>query len=275
MLSRLLVTALLMCGQPIETTFARADFHYTDIKIVDGTDKISGSGHDSGIQYISPDPFTGPEYMASLNGLCFTASADRFEYSVCPFHNVTQRRVTGGRPTLLGVWGDWDSANIGANPRMLFFRGQACGQATRRATIEVIPGSPDDFRVDADSIDESPACHFNMRFHVPFPSELLTFNLISRKAVSGDRTESSSASGAVFTAATTTTTPQYVDATKSQSPGHAQTAGTPHGPSRLHGAAATASSSSVSGSASGEPTELMKTLSKALEEVRPQSWIAA
>jgi hypothetical protein len=272
MLYNLFVVVALMSGYPIAKISVRADFHYTDIKIVDGTDKISGSGHDSGIQYISPDPFTGPEYMASLNGLCFTASADRFEYSVCPFHNITQRRVTGGRPTLLGVWGDWESTNNGDIHRMLFFRGQACGQGTRKATVEVIPNSADDFRVDPDSIDESPACHFNLRFHVPFPSELLAFNVIQRKAVSEGRV-GSSASGSGSAASP----PQYVESVNSGSAGRMHNTGAPHGPSRLHNTVAagavaagvgTSPSSASASVGPAEPTELLKSLSSALQEVR-------
>lgn len=134
----------------------------------------------------------GPQYLSILNTQCYFVSVDRFEYSLCPFQNVTQRRVTGGKPTLLGVWGTWtepevnsetalstpgaidttvispdsSSANtqsrnnnedINMNPTMTFTRGQSCGQTTRTVNVEVIADS-EDFYIDPTSVEEAPTC---------------------------------------------------------------------------------------------------------------------
>eukprot|EP00428_Durinskia_dybowskii_P061162 CAMPEP_0170383032 /NCGR_PEP_ID=MMETSP0117_2-20130122/15262_1 /TAXON_ID=400756 /ORGANISM="Durinskia baltica, Strain CSIRO CS-38" /LENGTH=158 /DNA_ID=CAMNT_0010638715 /DNA_START=164 /DNA_END=640 /DNA_ORIENTATION=- len=54
---------------------------------------------------------TGPPALAFLKGSCFMGSFDRYEYSLCPFQNVTQRRTTAVKPQLLGVWGNWRTTN--------------------------------------------------------------------------------------------------------------------------------------------------------------------
>ena len=44
----------------------------------------------------------GPESLFFLDGLCFQSAFEKYEYSVCPFQNVTQRRLTNARSVLLG-----------------------------------------------------------------------------------------------------------------------------------------------------------------------------
>ena len=77
-----------------------------NIKIVPGVDRKSDKDENK-LEFVPPDPMYGPRSLYFLKGSCFTGSFDRFEYSVCPFHNVTQRRSTALKPTLIGVWGNW------------------------------------------------------------------------------------------------------------------------------------------------------------------------
>lgn len=84
------------------------------VKIVEGiekysTDTTAGTFTDStSLPYVQPDPFTGPSSLYFLTNRCFMTSAERWEFFVCPFHNVTQRRVLGAKLNLLGVWGQWN-----------------------------------------------------------------------------------------------------------------------------------------------------------------------
>lgn len=170
-----------------------------NVKVIEGVDGAgvvgSGANSDSGLDPLQshPDPMYGPEALFPLAGQCFCEGADRMDYCLCPFRNVTMRRVTGGRATLLGVFGSWlenrpaheaasePSAAAGAatiavsgagNLVMEFFRGQGCGQGARRTSVEIVPDSAD-YSVDAASIEENPACHTQMRLRVPLPRELL------------------------------------------------------------------------------------------------------
>jgi hypothetical protein len=155
------------------------------VKVIEGVDVagVVGSGmNDAGIDPTQAHPETmhGPEALFPLSGLCFCESADRMEYCVCPFRNVTMRRVTGGRATVLGVFGSWvghrssSSSPLGNdNLVMEFFRGQACGQGTRRVSVEIVPDAAE-YVLDAASIEENPACHTQMRLLVPLPRDLLT-----------------------------------------------------------------------------------------------------
>jgi hypothetical protein len=79
----------------------RASFGH-EIKIVDGVDKKGERGPFTGLSYNEPNGIYGPEGLYFLNGLCFLATADRYEYSVCPFQNITQRRLIGSSNSLLG-----------------------------------------------------------------------------------------------------------------------------------------------------------------------------
>ena len=76
------------------------------IKIVEGVDHPSIGVVDSS-QSIPPYPPLGPACLSFVLGSCFTlAKADRFEYTVCPFHNVTMKRSSiSSSSVLLGLWG--------------------------------------------------------------------------------------------------------------------------------------------------------------------------
>ena len=74
------------------------------IKIVDGVDTIASTMESITSAAITeeddiafPDPVYGPEELYFLNGRCFDATVDRFDYSICPFQNITQRRSIGQR----------------------------------------------------------------------------------------------------------------------------------------------------------------------------------
>lgn len=73
-----------------------------EIKVVDGIDKKGERGLINGLTYSEPDLLYGPESLFLLNGYCFLGSVDRYEYSICPFQNITQRRLIGPSATLLG-----------------------------------------------------------------------------------------------------------------------------------------------------------------------------
>ena len=75
------------------------------VKIVEGVDHPSIVVDSS--QIIPPYPPRGPACLSFVLGTCFTlAKADRFEYTVCPFHNVTMKRSSiSSSSVLLGLWG--------------------------------------------------------------------------------------------------------------------------------------------------------------------------
>jgi hypothetical protein len=81
-----------------------------NIRILEGIDKKADKD-DSKIDYVSPEPMSGPEALSFLSGSCFSSSFDRYEYSICPFQNVTQRRTTAVKPLLIGLWGNWKTTN--------------------------------------------------------------------------------------------------------------------------------------------------------------------
>ncbi len=137
-----------------------------EVKIVDGVDKKGERGPSTGLSYSQPDPFYGPEALTVLNGLCFTAAVERYEYSVCPFQNVTQRRLIGPSATLLGfpilnselillgVWGQWSTNETSQTyDTMMFTNGQTCGKKGRSVRLSLFCGHPN-FEIFPKSIIE-------------------------------------------------------------------------------------------------------------------------
>ena len=53
---------------------------------------------------IVPHKYYGPSSLRFLDGACFKKVASRFEYNVCPFQNITNRRVSSQRSSLIGKW---------------------------------------------------------------------------------------------------------------------------------------------------------------------------
>lgn len=83
------------------------------IKIIEGVAAVSNSHTASQINEnpgeLGPVPavLSGPEALYYLNTHCFNKNIDRYEYQICPFRYVTQRRVIGTHWQLLGKWGKW------------------------------------------------------------------------------------------------------------------------------------------------------------------------
>lgn len=125
-----------------------------EIKLVDGVDKKGERGPNNGLTFHEPDLLSGPESLFFLNGFCFFATQDRYEYSVCPFQNITQRRIIGPSATLLGVWGEWTRNETHQRyDSMTYSNGQTCGRKGRSVQLGLSCGHPT-FEVLAKSITE-------------------------------------------------------------------------------------------------------------------------
>ena len=116
-------------------------------KIVEGVDRKSDKD-DTTIPYVVPSAFSGPDSLSFLSGSCFTSSFDRYEYTLCPFQNVTQRRTTAMKPVLIGLWGEWKTTNshihaekIGAEKRKSKI-GEAATTEPVPATVPTAPADP-------------------------------------------------------------------------------------------------------------------------------------
>mmetsp|Transcript_11167 Transcript_11167/g.11595 ORF Transcript_11167/g.11595 Transcript_11167/m.11595 type:complete len:278 (+) Transcript_11167:60-893(+) len=145
-----------------------------EVKVVDGIDKKGERGSSSGLSYSEPEQISGPEALFSLNGHCFLASVDRYEYSVCPFQNITQRRVIGPSATLLGVWGQWSlNETYQVYDTMIYSNGQTCGRKGRSAKLVLSCGHPT-FEIFSKSVKESSTCEHEMILGIPLACNLLT-----------------------------------------------------------------------------------------------------
>ncbi|XP_064402305.1 N-acetylglucosamine-1-phosphotransferase subunit gamma-like [Halichondria panicea] len=86
---------------------------------------------------IDPAPLSGPDHFQKLNGECFKGKEKGYEYTVCPFQNVTQKEERSSWNSfhgVLGVWHEWIIENdtlIG----MHFTVGERCGLSDRESKV--------------------------------------------------------------------------------------------------------------------------------------------
>ena len=84
-----------------------------------------------------PSIFQGPDVLEPLVGKCFQLMENQYEYSVCPFRNVTQAETHGTRSLyILGIWDRYEiksSADI--LPELFYDNGTSCGHTTHRKSL--------------------------------------------------------------------------------------------------------------------------------------------
>lgn len=68
---------LLVLGAVVPTAYGEPAVIPKDAKIVEGTDRVSGTGIDQTLAYMTPDSFYGPEALYLLFGTCFTELVER------------------------------------------------------------------------------------------------------------------------------------------------------------------------------------------------------
>ena len=86
--------------------------------------------------------FSGPDLLAPLAGECLGAKDGTYEYSVCLFRNVTQRKWRQRRDaTVLGVWGHWGGSHEAFQQQgrnaMVFVGGDDCNGKARNTTVHL------------------------------------------------------------------------------------------------------------------------------------------
>lgn len=99
------------------------------VKISEGVDKPQAMGQSPDsvpLTFAPPAAFTGPQSLYFLRSACLRESFDRWEYEVCPFRNITQRRINGNKYYLLGVWGHWAEEQPHSFQHMLYDHGKGC-----------------------------------------------------------------------------------------------------------------------------------------------------
>lgn len=167
------------------------------IKIVDGapltssTPGSSSSSDSNTVISFPPRPFNGPSSLLFLSKICIPFSYERFEYTLCPFQNITQKRTIGNSIINLGSWGDWVTENKkedGSSVRTFspvpisnleyfklqkYTNGKSCGENDEKieSTIEFVCEYPTSKGLEVISLDDS-YCKFNFKLGVNAPCSL-------------------------------------------------------------------------------------------------------
>lgn len=174
-----------------------------NIKIVDGIDRVSEPNSldsESSTLNQPADLFSGPPALLFLSEYCFKTEFDRWEYNICPFHNVTQRRIAGQKYSLLGIWGRWIFESTSELDHHLpkrkyqimeFSDGKSCGDEInapllhtiltldcldpRNITSSPLSSSPSLDDVKISSVDDSHFCKYQMNLKLPISCDLLYY----------------------------------------------------------------------------------------------------
>lgn len=167
------------------------------IKIVDGAPltQTAPSAHstiDASItSALPPFPYVAPSSLYFLSNICLPYSYERFEYVLCPFQNITQRRTIGNHMINLGTWGHWvteDKRVEGSTTRSFtqinfkdlnkfklqrYTNGKACGDTENNieSTIEFVCEHPTPKGVEVLGLDDS-FCKFNFKVGINAPCTL-------------------------------------------------------------------------------------------------------
>jgi hypothetical protein len=139
-----------------------------DIRIVGGVEpevEIIPTPPAAPIATAQPEPPRGTAEMYDLYGRCFKVEVGVFEYSFCPFLNMTQRDTgTNGFWGVLGMYHGWDSS-LSNFTRMLFHQGYECGGIKRSGQVEFSCG---DSAFEVHDIQEPNMCNYTMKLRTPF-----------------------------------------------------------------------------------------------------------
>ena len=111
------------------------NYNWIPAKMTDGIDKLQGNHFTKEIVFNSPPrKAIGPPALMVLNQICINGNFDRFEYTVCPFHNITQKRVTSSQESLIGVFSRWSPYEVTDEMKISMNLEQAFAQNMRKGT---------------------------------------------------------------------------------------------------------------------------------------------
>lgn len=144
----------------------------------------SSSNHNNNIKgkIVPSSPFSGPESLMVLLNECFTTSHDKYEYRVCPFHNITQKRIVGNAWNLLGTYSNWfDNEGPDFKYRSTLYIGPQCGNDLNTSVVlEFVCSDISRDTIVQDYalaiIDDVLHCKYTMQLSVPLPCSLLDSN---------------------------------------------------------------------------------------------------
>ena len=127
---------------------------------------------------------------------------ENFEYQLCPFHNVTQRRLMAQSWQLLGVWNKWKHQGGGESKggAMMFTSDNSCAGEERSVQVNIHclspsaypPASSPDNGFFIIAVDESEACRHVIEFKTPLPCVLFKDVYSSSSSISSSSPSSSS-----------------------------------------------------------------------------------
>jgi hypothetical protein len=229
-----------------------------------------------------PRPMTGELALQTLYGRCFPFKERNYEYSFCPFHNITQKDVSaawGAFYGVLGVWDDWQDNGGQATPTsQLYSDGTECGFKRRLARVHISCGGSEPRVL---SVSEPSTCEYTFQFECPEACSTFVVNTTavaqakalaardapatpasSPPAVSTATTSSAiaTASSAQSTTSPTSNVPQH-GAVMSSAAAPSQSASCSSSP-KSHGSPATTTPTPGSGSSVPAPAAALSTFSR-------------
>ena len=131
-----------------------------------------------------PFPVSGPAVLQTVQGKCHDVQQHPFTYTVCPYHNVTQKlsySSAKGSSFVLGVWESLEYEG-GAVRGMRFTRGDECNGKPRQTYMQIECGK-DTWK--ARDPKEPTTCEYSVVLEVPIACEDLGDAAAARRVAGG------------------------------------------------------------------------------------------
>ena len=143
-----------------------------DIKLVHGAPNQTPlpSASLPPVPFRPPKPWSGPPAFEAfaVEPLCVTGTSLNYAYTVCPFHNVTQREIVtygSGLVFILGIWDAWEVTPGPLYGKQLYTDGNDAGCTKRRAaSVSLVC---DEAAYTVTGISEPATCEYALTLHCP------------------------------------------------------------------------------------------------------------
>jgi hypothetical protein len=202
----LLATFALAHGEPVadDTASARLRVRVVGPSIPALAPSPSGSSRSSApTAYRLPHVASGPPTLLSLAGRCFsttqTTAGRSYEFTICPFENVTQREASSAWNSffgILGIWNDWEkpeATHLG-EIRGSFTDGTDCGGKRRQAMVTLACSGPAGLRI-IKAISEPRTCEYELTLACPEACDIDVTSIVPNSGIIAAESEAQKNNG--------------------------------------------------------------------------------
>jgi len=174
---KLVLFCVVLCSSLLQTILVVAAREKVTVKINKEFQQYNAAAAQPAVQSREPNPFVLPEHLVGSNllqkqfqtlaGQCvsmtISSATDEYVYTVCPFHNVTQKQMRQvGQPVVfIGIWDQWQTGDDKNDLLMHYTDGPSCSNGVHRNTLVTLKCDENAETMELVSVNEV-ACSYTM-----------------------------------------------------------------------------------------------------------------